>query len=94
MYSSFVVWLLISTVQVGHLGEAYGSWVHQPIISKKTPRFFKNDFLEVTFVQKILYICRGKFVSTIKFPLFLQNPLHLPYFPICPGQLPEKRERG
>ena len=32
--------------QVGHLGEAYEEWVHQPIISKETPRFFANNFLE------------------------------------------------
>ena len=34
--------------QVGHLGEAYQEWVHQPIISKERPRFFKSDFWEVT----------------------------------------------
>ncbi|KAI0503486.1 hypothetical protein KFK09_014420 [Dendrobium nobile] len=33
--------------QVGHLGEAYQEWVHQPIVSKEGPRFFKNDFLEL-----------------------------------------------
>ncbi|KAJ6796512.1 inositolphosphorylceramide-B C-26 hydroxylase isoform X1 [Iris pallida] len=32
--------------QVGHLGEAYQEWVHQPIVSKEGPRFFGNDFLE------------------------------------------------
>ncbi|URD80572.1 lysM domain containing protein [Musa troglodytarum] len=32
--------------QVGHLGEAYQEWVHQPIVSKEGPRFFANDFLE------------------------------------------------
>ncbi|GAB2241573.1 hypothetical protein Droror1_Dr00018348, partial [Drosera rotundifolia] len=32
--------------QVGHLGEAYDEWVHQPIVSKTGPRFFANDFLE------------------------------------------------
>ncbi|GMH01427.1 hypothetical protein Nepgr_003266 [Nepenthes gracilis] len=32
--------------QVGHLGEAYDEWVHQPIYSKVGPRFFANDFLE------------------------------------------------
>ncbi|TYK13350.1 dihydroceramide fatty acyl 2-hydroxylase FAH1-like [Cucumis melo var. makuwa] len=32
--------------QVGHLGEAYQEWVHQPIISKERPRFFKSDFWE------------------------------------------------
>ncbi|KAK4270832.1 hypothetical protein QN277_019601 [Acacia crassicarpa] len=32
--------------QVGHLGEAYEEWVHQPILSKEGPRFFKSDFME------------------------------------------------
>ncbi|XP_052183581.1 dihydroceramide fatty acyl 2-hydroxylase FAH1-like [Diospyros lotus] len=32
--------------QVGHLGEAYDEWVHQPIISREGPRFFENEFLE------------------------------------------------
>ncbi|XP_070677752.1 dihydroceramide fatty acyl 2-hydroxylase FAH1-like [Malus domestica] len=33
--------------QVGHLGEAYYEWVHQPIIDKECPRFFANDFFEL-----------------------------------------------
>lgn len=32
--------------QVGHLGDSYEEWVHQPIISKEGPRFFENDALE------------------------------------------------
>ncbi|KAL0407552.1 UNVERIFIED_CONTAM: Dihydroceramide fatty acyl 2-hydroxylase FAH1 [Sesamum latifolium] len=32
--------------QVGHLGEAYEEWVHQPIITKHTPRFFANALME------------------------------------------------
>ncbi|CAA6675154.1 unnamed protein product [Spirodela intermedia] len=32
--------------QVGHLGEAYDQWVHQPIVCKESPRFFKSDFCE------------------------------------------------
>ncbi|KAI5674809.1 hypothetical protein M9H77_15173 [Catharanthus roseus] len=32
--------------QVGHLGEAYQEWVHQPILSKEGPRFFQSDFWE------------------------------------------------
>ncbi|CAF2290534.1 hypothetical protein YC2023_047124 [Brassica napus] len=32
--------------QVGHLGEEYEEWVHQPIVSKEGPRFFKSDFWE------------------------------------------------
>ncbi|KAB2077992.1 hypothetical protein ERO13_A06G119800v2 [Gossypium hirsutum] len=33
--------------QVGHLGEAYEKWVHQPIVTKDGPRFFANDFCEL-----------------------------------------------
>ncbi|KAK8504532.1 hypothetical protein V6N13_093127 [Hibiscus sabdariffa] len=32
--------------QVGHLGERYQEWVHQPIVSKEGPRFFESDFWE------------------------------------------------
>ncbi|KAH6763669.1 fatty acid hydroxylase 1 [Perilla frutescens var. frutescens] len=33
--------------QVGHLGEAYDEWVHQPIVTKGSPRFFENKFIEL-----------------------------------------------
>lgn len=33
--------------QVGHLGEAYEEWVHQPIMGKEGPRFFHSSFLEL-----------------------------------------------
>ncbi|CAM6089727.1 unnamed protein product [Calypogeia fissa] len=32
--------------QVGHLREEYHTWVHQAIITKDTPYFFENKFLE------------------------------------------------
>ncbi|KAK9936976.1 hypothetical protein M0R45_013795 [Rubus argutus] len=32
--------------QVGHLGEEYQEWVHQPIVSQEGPRFFENEFWE------------------------------------------------
>ncbi|KAF6166182.1 hypothetical protein GIB67_023892 [Kingdonia uniflora] len=32
--------------RVGHLGEGYQEWVHQPIVSKEGPRFFSSDFWE------------------------------------------------
>ncbi|GMP73792.1 hypothetical protein CsSME_00031422 [Camellia sinensis var. sinensis] len=35
--------------QVGHLGEAYEEWVHQPVVSKEGPRLFENDILEGGF---------------------------------------------
>ncbi|GAB2214005.1 hypothetical protein Drorol1_Dr00018335 [Drosera rotundifolia] len=38
--------------QVGHLGEAYDEWVHQPIVSKEAPRFFANDFAELLTLTK------------------------------------------
>lgn len=33
--------------QVGHLGEDYDKWVHQPIMGKEGPRFFHSNILEV-----------------------------------------------
>ncbi|XP_047332919.1 dihydroceramide fatty acyl 2-hydroxylase FAH1-like [Impatiens glandulifera] len=33
--------------QIGHLGEAYDKWVHQPIVTKEGPRFFENQVLEL-----------------------------------------------
>ncbi|MBA0569151.1 hypothetical protein Golob_006606 [Gossypium lobatum] len=33
--------------QVGHLGEAYQEWVHTPIVTNESPRFFKSDFMEI-----------------------------------------------
>ncbi|EPS73322.1 hypothetical protein M569_01436, partial [Genlisea aurea] len=34
-------------LQVGHLGDRYDEWVHQPIVTKETPRFFHNALLEL-----------------------------------------------
>ncbi|KAF5944073.1 hypothetical protein HYC85_018150 [Camellia sinensis] len=36
----------VECLQVGHLGEAYEEWVHQPVVSKEGPRLFENDILE------------------------------------------------
>ncbi|KAL4335475.1 hypothetical protein GQ457_07G009410 [Hibiscus cannabinus] len=33
--------------QVGHLGETYQEWVHTPILTEKSHRFFKSDFMEM-----------------------------------------------
>ncbi|KAL9252521.1 Dihydroceramide fatty acyl 2-hydroxylase FAH1-like protein [Drosera capensis] len=38
--------------QVGHLGEAYDEWVHQPLVSKTGPRFFANDYAELLTLTK------------------------------------------
>lgn len=32
--------------QVGHLGEEYNEWIHQPIVSKEGPCLFASDFWE------------------------------------------------
>ncbi|CAN6465218.1 unnamed protein product [Victoria cruziana] len=32
--------------QVGHLGDAYQEWVHQPVVCTEGPRFFENEILE------------------------------------------------
>ncbi|KAK7260415.1 hypothetical protein RIF29_26439 [Crotalaria pallida] len=56
--------------QVGHLGEAYDEWVHQPIVSKEGPRFFESDFLEfftrtVWWVIPIIWVpVASLFIST------------------------------
>lgn len=31
---------------MGHLGDSYEEWVHQPIITRESPRFFENSNLE------------------------------------------------
>lgn len=54
-------------VQVGHLGEAYQEWVHQPIVSKEGPRFFQNNILEVifmtcVFVSSSSIVCSDKLI--------------------------------
>ncbi|CAN6807479.1 unnamed protein product [Brassica oleracea] len=42
--------------QVGHLGESYEEWVHQPIVTKEGPRFFHSDFWEVhKFLSPFLF---------------------------------------
>lgn len=41
--------------QVGHLGEAYQEWVHQPVITKEGPRFFASDYLEV-FTRTVWWV--------------------------------------
>lgn len=33
--------------QVGNLGERYDDWVHDPIVSKKGPRLFESDLMEM-----------------------------------------------
>ncbi|MCO5593641.1 hypothetical protein L7F22_047656 [Adiantum nelumboides] len=41
--------------QVGYLGDAYQEWVHQPILSKHTPRFFESNFCEF-FTRTVWWI--------------------------------------
>lgn len=33
--------------QVGHLGDRYDAWVHDPIVSKQGPRLFESDLMEM-----------------------------------------------
>ncbi|KAL1538388.1 cytochrome P450 [Salvia divinorum] len=42
--------------QVGHLGEDYQEWIHQPIVCKESPRFFGNDVVEFLTKNKWWYI--------------------------------------
>lgn len=34
-------------LQVGYLGADYDEWVHDPIVSRESPRFFESDISEV-----------------------------------------------
>lgn len=52
-------------MQVGHLGEDYEAWVHQPIVSKEGPRFFESDILEVQ-IQRV-YLKTRTFSCLIDF---------------------------
>uniref|UniRef100_A0A9I9CQK0 Fatty acid hydroxylase domain-containing protein n=1 Tax=Cucumis melo TaxID=3656 RepID=A0A9I9CQK0_CUCME len=61
--------------QVGHLGEAYNEWVHQPIISKEGPRFFGNDFLEM--LTRTVWWINGKFKDADDITTYFRaNTLH------------------
>lgn len=42
---------ILKLLKVGHLGEDYEEWVHQPIVSKEGPRFFESDFWEVLLLD-------------------------------------------
>ncbi|KAL0352775.1 UNVERIFIED_CONTAM: Dihydroceramide fatty acyl 2-hydroxylase FAH1 [Sesamum angustifolium] len=46
--------------QVGHLGEDYQEWVHQPIVSKEGPRFFESDFWRGNTIHYLLHGCHHK----------------------------------
>ncbi|KAI3466890.1 hypothetical protein Pfo_023553 [Paulownia fortunei] len=56
--------------QVGHLGEDYQEWFHQPIVSKEGPRFFESVFWEFLTrtqwweIPLIWLPAVGRFVST------------------------------
>ena len=52
MFNPLVV--ALDVLQVGHLGETYEEWVHQPIVTKKGPRFFHSDFWEVYIILFLL----------------------------------------
>jgi hypothetical protein len=49
--------------QVGHLGEDYDKWVHQPIMGKEGPRFFHSSILEVPTLPYPTYIKFSSFMS-------------------------------
>jgi len=48
--------------QVGHLGEDYEEWVHQPIIGKESPRFFHSSFFEVPKTLATLHFSYHSFI--------------------------------
>lgn len=46
--------------QVGHLGEEYQEWIHQPIVCVEGPRFFQSDFWEVS-INSLLFVDSSSF---------------------------------
>lgn len=65
--------------QVGHLGEAYEEWVHQPIISREGPRFFESDFLElftrtVWWVVPVIWLPVACYCASISVRMGLTHP--------------------
>lgn len=56
----------VDVLQVGHLGEDYEEWVHQPIATKEGPRFFQSDFWEVCIYLFHLFLFS---ISHIKFSI-------------------------
>jgi hypothetical protein len=48
MHNKLLIQRNLYPCQVGHLGEEYQEWIHQPIVCVEGPRFFESDFWEVT----------------------------------------------
>ncbi|KAH0885891.1 hypothetical protein HID58_061987, partial [Brassica napus] len=65
--------------QVGHLGEAYDEWVHQPIVTKEGPRFFHSDFWEhgLFIPRNCLIGCLGNIY--LDFYRILSSPFPFPH---------------
>lgn len=72
-----MIWCFINWEfsQVGHLGEAYDKWVHQPVVSKECPRFFGNDFCEVLIpclsIQAVLELQNRIYMEILTFTCFV-----------------------
>ncbi|RHN62823.1 hypothetical protein MtrunA17_Chr4g0051581 [Medicago truncatula] len=63
--------------QVGYLGEAYEEWVHQPIMSKESPRFFHSSFLEF-FTRTVWWVVPIVWVPVASYFIYNSFRLGLP----------------
>eukprot|EP00897_Mesotaenium_endlicherianum_P009154 jgi/Mesen1/8267/ME000448S07424 len=70
--------------QVGHLGDRYEEWVHQPVVTRESPRFFESDFCEF-FSRTKWYIIPIVWLPIVTwFELSgLRAGLALPSVPLC-----------
>ncbi|KAK8575833.1 hypothetical protein V6N13_032853 [Hibiscus sabdariffa] len=66
--------------QVGHLGETYQEWVHTPILTSESPRFFESDFLEILtrtvwWVVPVIWVPVGLYFITMSYTMGHSLPL-------------------
>lgn len=76
--------------QVGHLGERYQKWVHQPIVSKDSPRFFASDFCE-SFTRTVWWVIPIVWLPVVLWTQYLSLQRGLPLgnvlSTLCTGML-------
>ncbi|KAL2642066.1 hypothetical protein R1flu_009653 [Riccia fluitans] len=70
-------------LQVGHLGEDYSDWAHQAIVSKETPFFFGNKFLEMN-TRTVWWVVPLVWLPVICFLEFLSVQRGLPLYSLPP----------
>eukprot|EP01018_Ginkgo_biloba_P030149 Gb_15196 [translate_table: standard] len=55
---------------VGHLGDAYQEWVHQPIACKEGPRFFESDFWE-SLTRTVWWVIPLVWLPVVSWTIFM-----------------------